>query len=493
MGKQNNTENKIAAGVVFIIIIMGIILLIFAFATLIAPIIVLVLFLINWIRYLVQDRKRKATNFWLSAEEQEQYEKVTYILVHAEDEKRKIQDSVITQGIYRNQDGQISQRSYAGKGLRDRENTNNSIINKYTPIYEELQLRPYTRWKKARSHYSKAFGFGFIIFTIMVMFGITQLRNNNTKEEFPLSTLVSETIDSTKVVVQSNEIEQTEKAEQSEQAEKAKEDSSKDTDLVTAAFSLYGISIGLMAGFLAALVVIWLIGWLIGRIRFGLKNPEPPLVNIDNVDTYIEKYMEKKARKKAKRQQQKERLRQKREQKRITKKLAKEEKTRIAEQKSEEENQKVETESTSHVYIAELEKTSAVPMENNTRKQSKEEKLFISWANILRNKGYNITGNWEDWENSGLWKNLAVVSSVNGIDIRIVVEYYVKSKKIYFGIAKLNDEEKISQELLNSETFQNIITENGLTVKSNEWWYCLKYSTLDKVFQEYWHLIEVIN
>lgn len=226
-----------------------------------------------------------------------------------------------------------------------------------------------------------------------------------------------------------------------------------------------------MAGFLAALGIIWFIGWLIGRIRFGLKNPKPPLVSMDNVDTYIEKYMEKRARKETERQQRKEKLKQKREQKRIAKKLEKEEKIRVAEQKSEEENQKVETETTSNVSVAEPETAAAVPMGNNIRKRSKEEELFIAWADSLRNEGYNITGNWEYWENSGLWKNLAVVSSLNSVDIRIVVEYYVKSKRIYFGIAKLNDEEKVSQELLNSETFQNIITENGLTVKNNEWWY----------------------
>ncbi len=127
------------------------------------------------------------------------------------------------------------------------------------------------------------------------------------------------------------------------------------------------------------------------------------------------------------------------------------------------------------------------------QQRSKEENLFISWADSLKNEGYNLIGNWENWESAGLWKNLAVVSSVNGVDIRIIIEYDVKSRKIYFGVAKLKDEEKVSQELLHSETFQKIITENGLTVKNNEWWYCLKFSTFNKVFQEFRHLIEAIN
>ena len=484
MGKQNNTDDKLTAGVIFIIIIMGIIFLLFAFATLLAPVVVLVLFLVNWIRYLAQDRKRRSTNFWLSAREQEQYEQIAYILAKAEDERRKVQDSVITQGISRNQDGQISQRSYAGKGLRERENTANSVINKYTPIYKELQFRPYARWKKARSHYSKAFGFGFIIFIIAAMFGFLQLRN--VLENKPLvSILQSEAIDSTKVVEQPRV---TERTDQTKQTGNQTDNSSEISGL-----EIYGISIGIMAGFLAALTIIWSIGWLIGRMRFGLKNPEPPLVSMNNVDTYVEKYMEKRARKEAKRQQQKEKLKQKREQKKIAKKLAKEEKIRIAEQKTEEENQKAETETTSNASIVEHETAAAVPMENITCKRSKEEEMFISWANCLKNEDYDITGNWENWESSGLWKNLAIVSSVNGINILIVIEYYVKSKKIYFGIAKSNDEEKVSQELLNNETFQRIITENGLTVKNNEWWYCLKFSTFDKVFQEYLHLIKAIK
>ena len=169
------------------------------------------------------------------------------------------------------------------------------------------------------------------------------------------------------------------------------------------------------------------------------------------------------------------------------------EKKRIVEQKSEEEGQKVENETTSNVSIVERETATSVPTEDDICERSKEEELFISWANRLKNEGYNVIGNWENWVSSGQWKNIAVASSVNGVDIRIVVEYYAKSKKIYFGIAKFNDEGKVSQELLNSETFQRIITENKLTVKNNEWWYCLKYSTFDKVFQEYLHLIKAIK
>ena len=217
MGKQS--ENKLAGGCIIIAIVLVVIWLAFAFATIVVPIAALILFLANWIRYMVQDRKGRATNFWLSAQEQEQFEKAANILAYAEVEKDKVQNLVTVKGISRNQDGQISQRSYEGKDLRERENTANSLIDKYTPVYSELQSRPYNRWRKARSHYAKAFGFGFIILVLMAMFGISELKDlpeNNPS----VSTLVSETGDSTKIV--SSEVtEQTEKVELSEQTAKS--------------------------------------------------------------------------------------------------------------------------------------------------------------------------------------------------------------------------------------------------------------------------------
>ncbi len=495
MEKQNNIDNLLAKGVVFIIIIMGIIFLLLSFATLIAPAVVLVLFLVNWIRYLAQDRKWRATNFWLSAQEQEQYKKAAYILAQAEDEKEKVQESLAIQGISRNQDGQINQRSYAGKELRGRENTADSLINKYTPVYHELQFRPHERWKKARSHYSKAFGFGLILFILAAGIINSELKDVSGGE---LSTsTVLETSDSTKTTVQPDVTEQVEKTEPSEQTTESAESPNENSDpesFLKALLTLFGISIGFMAGILGVLAIIWFIGWLIGRIRFGRKNPEPPTVSMNNVDTYIEAYREKKARKEQERLQRKKEQKQKREEKRQAIEQAKAEKNRIEEKRPEEtETQRDMPEVISDVPVAKPETASAVPVENNTQGRSKEENLFISWADSLRNEGYDITGNWENWEYSGPWKNLAVVSSVNGVGVRIAIEYYVKSKKVYFGIAKLNAEDENSQGLLNSETFQNIIRENGLTVKNNETWYCLKFSTFSKAFQEYRHLIETIN
>jgi len=477
MGKKSNSEEKSVGLFVLIVIVLVIIWFAFAFAVLISPLVIVILFFVYLIGYLARDRKQRATNFWLSYYEQEQFIKTYKILAHAEREREQVQDSVTIKGISRNQDGQISQRSYAGKGLRERENTANSLVNEYTPIYDDLRYSPYRRWKKARSRYSKAFGFGFILVLCVVMIGLAWLRTytGNTSDNWALvSSDVSEIVDSTKIV------ERPLQTEDSVQKENSTDDSISYKNIMQG----YGTSLGVMAGFLGALVVIWFIGWLIGRIRFGLKNPEPPLVDIDNVDTYANEFMEERARKSDERQQRKEERKQKRDQKAMAKKQAQEEKIRTAEKKSEE---------ALHMHASEPKISASISTEDNTRRMSNEENLFISWADRLRSDGYDVTGNWENWENAGQWKNLAVVSSISDQRLRITIEYDASSKKVYFGIAKLGDEDKVSRELLNSEAFRNIITENGLTVKNNEWWYCQRFSSLDRVFEEFCKLLASVE
>ena len=485
MGKKSSSEEKLGVWLVLIIIVLVIIWFAFAFAVLISPLVIVILFLVYMIGYLARDRKQRVTNFWLSHYDREQYKKTAYILAQAEEERKKVQDSVNIKGIPRNQDGQISQRSYAGRGLRERENTANSLIDEYTPVYNELRHRPYIRWQKARSRYSKAFGFGFILVLCVVMIGLAWLRTytGSTSDNRALvSSEVSEIIDSTKIFEQHVQTEESVQTKDSEQTENSTGDSISYKDIMSG----YGTSLGVMAGFLGVLVVIWFIGWLIGRIRFGLKNPEPPLVSIYNVDTYADEFMMAMARKSDEREQRKEERKQKRDQKAMAKKQAQEDKIRISEKEAEEaKTQKVMKEEDLHKPASEPEISAPVLSENNTRQRSNEEGLFISWADRLRSDGYDISGNWDNWENAGDWKNLGVVSRIENAPVRLTIEYYAKRNQVYYGIAKVDGEDKVSQELLNSETFRNIITENGLTVKNNEWWYCQRFSSLNRVFEEF--------
>ena len=73
------------------------------------------------------------------------------------------------------------------------------------------------------------------------------------------------------------------------------------------------------------------------------------------------------------------------------------------------------------------------------------------------------------------------------------IEYDAGENAIYLGIGKYEDEDSVSQPLLNNGTFTQIMKANGLLVKNNEWWYCLKYASFGNVFAQYCKLIDDIK
>ena len=477
MGKRADNK-KGEKALDFIVIVLGVIWLIFAFAVIIAPFVALILFLVNLIRYRIQDLPQRTYNFWLTDSERMYFKKVVFTLYNAKNEAKNVEDTRIIKGFSRNIDGQINRRSDESKELRARENNANDTIQEYSPVFDELQYRPYQRWKKARKHYSNALGFGCIVAILALLIGINALTKTFADNDSlsSASSSVSEIVDSTKVI------------EQQEQTENTEDGSTDTTDLL----AFYGISIGGMAGFLLLLTIIWFIPWMIGRIKFNRKNPEPPLVTVDNVDTYLKSFLTFKEAEEDLKLIKRAQIKQRKEDKRQAKAQRKAENVRAAEQRKaevanvREAGIKVETPDKT---VAEPSQSAPVAQSTDMPQRSREENLFISWADALRKDGYEVLGNWDNWKNAGQWKNLAVVSSISDERLRITIEYDARSRKVYFGIAKLGDEDKVSQELLNSETFRNIITENGLTVKNNEWWYCLRFSSFDRVFSEYCELL----
>ena len=220
---------------------------------------------------------------------------------------------------------------------------------------------------------------------------------------------------------------------------------------------------------LIVILIAYLIAMLVFKLAFAVRYKKPPLVDLENVDTYNVRYEKKPRRKKSSEMER-----------------SKSSATKCKKKKDD--------------GISESQATPAVVSESVLSSEtehkpplSREQEAFDSWAVALSDKGYDVMGNWENWGNAGQWKNLAVVSSISDQRLRITIEYDASSRKVYFGIAKLGDEDKVSQELLNSETFQNIITENGLTVKNNEWWYCQRFSSLDRVFEEFCELLASVG
>ena len=242
MGKRADNK-KGEKALDFIVIVLGVIWLIFAFAVIIAPFVALILFLVNLIRYRIQDLPQRTYNFWLTDSERMYFKKVVFTLYNAKNEAKNVEDTRIIKGFSRNIDGQINRRSDESKELRARENNANDTIQEYSPVFDELQYRPYQRWKKARKHYSNALGFGCIVAILALLIGINALTKTFADNDSlsSASSSVSEIVDSTKVI------------EQQEQTENTEDGSTDTTDLL----AFYGISIGGMAGFLLLLTIIW--------------------------------------------------------------------------------------------------------------------------------------------------------------------------------------------------------------------------------------------
>ena len=467
MAQNKNNQNQ---GCAVIAIIIGIILTVMIIIGYLAPIIIPVFFLImsfvNYLLYNSNDKIWLDTGFWLTNNERNEFVTYKSILSRAIDTKSNIQDRINSGNVKLNADGSISRKSYAGKDARAAFENANYDINEAKPIVEDISARPYKRWKKARSHYTnaKALGVAFGVWIISLLIS-SLFISGSLVENFSL--YFSEMGNNVSAVWDSEH------------------------DMTSNGFlnSLWTI---LVVSFLAYLIVK-----IIYQARFSSTVcKEPPIVTLDNVDTYIVKFRQQKATEEAIRRKQEERLERLKERERQAKEQKKAEKARAAEQKAKE----VAVAKTTVVNVKEpdipiAETAPSVPVAPMTEipQRSREENLFISLADNLKKDGYEPTGNWENWKNAGQWKNMAVVSSVNDVRLRITVEYDAKSKKIYYGIAKFDGEDTVSQELLNNEKFRQIMSECGLSVANNEWWYCMKSASFDTVCQEYRHLMETVR
>ena len=460
MGK-NKYENEGIGCTIIGCIIIGIIVLILTALVLagyLIPIIIPALFLvmafINYLQYSLNDKMWLDTGFWLRDDECSKFTTYKIVLDRANDIKNHVQGVVVSGGVRLNNDGQISRKSYYGKDLRNALNNANYDINEAEPIVEDLSKRPYKRWKKARSHYANARAYSIAIGVWIISLLIFSLfTSENLFQNFSL--YFSEMNNNVSAVW-------------------GGEHDMSSNGFLKSLWIILGISL-----------FAYLVTKFVYLAIFSPVCEEPPVVTVNNVDTYIGEFRQQQIRKETELRLREEEIRQQKELKRQAKEQRKAE---VANAKAAE--VKIET---SGKPAAEPSRFTPVAPTTDMPQRSREENLFISWADSLKKDGYEIVGNWENWKNAGQWKNMAVVSSINNIRLRITVEYDAKSRKMYYGIAKLDGEDAVSQELLNSERFRQIMSECGLSIKNDEWWYCMNFASFNDIFQAYQHLIDTVN
>lgn len=425
MGKNNNKEN--AGCTIATLIIIAVLVMIYLMPIII-PILFLIIAPVNHYLYVTKDKEWLDTGFWLTDYERNEFITYKEILRKALETKNNIQKRINAGNVKLNVDGSICRRSDEGKETRAVFENANNDINKARPVVDDISHRPYKRWRNARRHYSNAKACRVALEVFVASLLITSwFSSGNLIHDF------GKYIKDIYYILNS------------------------DTDLMSI---LNGFTYKLWIIFMVSMVV-YIVIRLVKNTSFSKMCSEPPIVTLNNIDTYIGEFKQQKTTEKAIRKKQEER--------------------RERLQNQEKPNKPAR------------ETAPSVSPSANIPQRSKEENLFITWADVLRKGGYEVVGNWDNWENAGQWKNMAIVSSINNVRLRINIEYDAKSKQIYFGIAKLYGEDTVSQELLNSEKFRRIMSECGLSVKNNEWWYCMKFSSFDNIIKEYQHLIDTIN
>lgn len=466
MANQNDNGSKgVKAGCAFLIL-MSVLIILFTILSimlqlvpLVAPLVFLILWLVNSYKFHKNDLPHLKNGFWLTDSQRQSFNKVANTIYYATVQKQSAEESVRDEGIHINQNGRISAKSYRGKHLRNQLEGADGVIKKYWPLYDMLSGLPQKTWKAAKKHYSHYRGFklAFIVWAIMLFFtadgifiGYTDYVSNIGATAGAGVSAVGElwsedsshSEDSLSVNVGKDESQ-----ESSEGSKLEVMNSNFNSDFGKA---LWKSSFWML--------VVYLAMFMVCSIIFSIKYKKPPIVDVENVDTYNVRYEWKKKKKE----------------------LSTRKRQNVKAEKSEPEERKNDYEE-------------VVTAREEQPQLSKENQIFMRWADDMRNAGYSPDGNYDNWVNAGQWKNISIVTSVGDKQVRVTIEYDEKRRKVYCGIQKISGDDRVSQELLDSDNFKTIMKDTGMSVKNNEWWYCMKYVSFDDVYAQFNNIIDTIK
>lgn len=465
--KSNNSENDIKSGCFALAVLIGLSVLILLFTILsmlfqlipiVVPTVFLIMSLVNWYIYRHKDWLHISNGFWLQEHEKNDFIYVANIIHKAEINRNNVHNAVQNEGIHINQNGRISMKSYRGKELRNTLENANATIDEYLPVYERLRNLPKNRWKTAKKHFVKYKGAAWACI-IWISFLIISVGNPISGFKQYISKIgktgesgIEMVTDMWSSILNSS----TDSIAASSQEQSINTDKATETVCVENNFQIEFGKILWKDLFLS--LIVYVILTVITTIIFRIKYKCPPQVNTSNVLAYDVHYNSKPKKK-----------------------------TIQKEKKIQETYLKInKTKPESHPIT---EKLSNSPTETY---ESKEHEIFQSWAKRLKAEGYIPIGNWENWAKTNQWKNLSVKLSLKDIKVRATIEYDTKSKKIYCGIQKADEQDVISQPLLKSSLFKNIMNKMNMSLKNNEWWYCSKFVSFSDAYEQLQELMNVI-
>ena len=462
-------------GISILVLLFTVLSMMIQLIPIITPALFIILLFTNWYKYRFVYKPLRINGFWLSKNEKNKFMSVADYICTAQRNKDYVHAAVQNEGIRINQDGRISAKSYRGKDLRNVLDNANSTINEYIPTYRYLKHLPQNRWKATKRHFVRYKGFAYSI-AIWAIFLLCSTGNITQGFKQYVSGIgetgksgVSFVINMWKSALSSESsndtITTTSKLHPDNTETSTNTPNVIDNPTQDFAGALWESLFLLLATYVTAILIF--------TIYFRLRYKKPPLVEVDNVFTYNVRY-EKKPRSKSSPKQPKENS-----------------------NKPTEKTTTLEAQQDSTPTSDGLQTTNANVLADQQSDMklhhSKEEEQYNLWAKRLQEDGYTVLGNWENWDNVGEWKNLNIIVTIEGVEVSATIEYYTKGKQLYYGIRKSKETDQVSQTLLNSETFNKLITEFDMSVKNNEWWYCSKSVAFENAYGQYHNFINAIT
>lgn len=289
--EEKNFKNTISClvGITILIILVTILSMLVQLIPVIAPVLVLIFFLSNWYLY-SQDKPFFAIGFWLLDSEKDRFKDVTMRLSDAIDTRDYVNAAVKNEGIHINQNGRISAKSYRGQGLQRDLDDANATINDLLPVHTEMEKRPQRRYKDTRKHYSRFIGFGIAFFVWLVcILATSDNLGQNFKAYFSgIGETGTSGISAIKNVWSSDKDTTEMKSESDfdkivDPYENLNQDELKGE-------SKYAFNEILWMS-LCLMLFVYVAIWVVCMIVFSVKYKKPPVVDLNNVDTYNVSYV----------------------------------------------------------------------------------------------------------------------------------------------------------------------------------------------------------
>lgn len=171
MAKKQKKDNNLVGCIIYILMVIATIVIISVqLIPILAPPAFIICALVYWIMYIWKDRPHVKAEFQLSVVEKSRKYEAGKKYIWAKDKLEECEQIIQNEGLRRNANGRLSQRSYRGQEVQGAIDNATKIKEENYPIWSYYDDLPMKRYKKAKKHFSRYWAFlgAFIIWAVML-------------------------------------------------------------------------------------------------------------------------------------------------------------------------------------------------------------------------------------------------------------------------------------------------------------------------------------